>query len=742
LPQETIVLASTQSEKPRHVRLFGIIAGVVGLFGALGVAGYYVATQTSLFKPAPLDNTNVLSSIVKKVAEINTASYTFTTAIGIGPRDTNAKPFTFAVPVSYEELMKYKRDEDRIRDVEKITSELRKKYNSSGSVQQSDTNNYYKSGSVTITNTKTKASPVTVKKYPSSLAGLSVKTSDPNGVPYVYATNQNGSSYTLAVTFETQEAVDAGNRYDDAQTKLESKTTSKTVILSDKKSLYAYGFSGKPSQPKLFGVFDLSGIESFISSELSADFSISGTMDNSKETPVDAKLKIGGNASLGDLSFSFDAEGIKKGDNYYGIINKMPTYFGGMSQIRGRWILATKEDWQAYGSEIPFDFNTTDADDEISGKINSKQEQAKLLLKIADEEGVVAITTGPEEVTRGEEKVTKYTLSLVKEKLLPFYERATKELKKYGKESILPRDEKTIEYLKGKDFGIVFDYLKSNATFTLWINKDGFPEKTDMTVRYIPTDEARALKGKQININTSVTLKDINKKVDIQAPKKFITIDEMMSEITGKSKEELTFDKQSSNISSIRNALSQYFEYTGQFPATLDELKKKRKDVQPLVVKGEQKNEYGSSFYESTYYQDKEFLKTIPQDLYAKKPFEYTPSGSNYRLTYQIKLPTYTKEKDPGDYYDYDYVAKKIVQKFLEGKNIADKDNLSISATEASKIDNDHDGLQNTLETLFGTNPKKADTDGDGFNDKDEIMDNSNPLGPGKLNVKHSNILF
>jgi hypothetical protein len=45
-------------------------------------------------------------------------------------------------------------------------------------------------------------------------------------------------------------------------------------------------------------------------------------------------------------------------------------------------------------------------------------------------------------------------------------------------------------------------------------------------------------------------------------------------------------------------------------------------------------------------------------------------------------------------------------------------------------IDSDNDGLYDTIEALYGTEPKKNDTDGDGFTDGDEVRHGYEPLNP------------
>lgn len=53
--------------------------------------------------------------------------------------------------------------------------------------------------------------------------------------------------------------------------------------------------------------------------------------------------------------------------------------------------------------------------------------------------------------------------------------------------------------------------------------------------------------------------------------------------------------------------------------------------------------------------------------------------------------------------------------------------------TTDGAADPDEDGLINTKEALYGTNPTKADTDGDGFNDLAEVRAGTSPTDPNSL---------
>ncbi len=50
-----------------------------------------------------------------------------------------------------------------------------------------------------------------------------------------------------------------------------------------------------------------------------------------------------------------------------------------------------------------------------------------------------------------------------------------------------------------------------------------------------------------------------------------------------------------------------------------------------------------------------------------------------------------------------------------------------------TQSDTDHDGLSDSLEAFYGTDPNNRDSDGDGVSDGDEVEVGCNPNGPGKL---------
>lgn len=58
---------------------------------------------------------------------------------------------------------------------------------------------------------------------------------------------------------------------------------------------------------------------------------------------------------------------------------------------------------------------------------------------------------------------------------------------------------------------------------------------------------------------------------------------------------------------------------------------------------------------------------------------------------------------------------------------------IKITSPFGSGTDSDGDGLPDTFEAQIATDPFNPDTDGDGYNDGEEITNNYNPHGPGKI---------
>ncbi len=109
--------------------------------------------------------------------------------------------------------------------------------------------------------------------------------------------------------------------------------------------------------------------------------------------------------------------------------------------------------------------------------------------------------------------------------------------------------------------------------------------------------------------------------------------------------------------------------------------------------------------------------------------------GISEKLSGKILLQT---EQNGEAWYIYPQDKKRYYLGSPQNAfNLMQKLGIGITNNDLFKIpigitipqnDNDHDGIDNKLELILGTNPDNADTDNDGYNDKQEIENNYDPL--------------
>jgi hypothetical protein len=105
-----------------------------------------------------------------------------------------------------------------------------------------------------------------------------------------------------------------------------------------------------------------------------------------------------------------------------------------------------------------------------------------------------------------------------------------------------------------------------------------------------------------------------------------------------------------------------------------------------------------------------------PQAGGEKAKISYVGEFKNYNQPIEITAPESSKDlKEIIDGYKARYEAGHV------------------SSSPASNKDSDNDGLTDSEETVYGTDPQKADTDGDGYLDGQEVDSGYNPNGEGAL---------
>jgi hypothetical protein len=448
-----------------------------------------------------------------------------------------------------------------------------------------------------------------------------------------------------------------------------------------------------------------------------------GTTEILDKNDVNIKLGFLGTASFGDFTASVEAELRKVDENFYGQITKMPSFFG-IDSIKNKWIKVTPQDAIAY--DFGFDFSEAqDVQEEYEKLRKEMLEKFKLALKIADEHKAVSVVGEPVREKVGDISAYRYDLVINRENLPAFYRAyVTAYNEKFPNARALVVDERFIGELSSREAVEMFDYIKKNTKISVWANADGIPVKYGIDFRFLP--KTRNTATQQINAVFALVLSDINKSITIDAPEGAINFDEAYMLVSGKTKEEILIEKQTQILSTLKYALRDYHERVGEYPATLDELKKKRNEIDRKEVKPEQMQDEAFLNSLDEYYGNEPFTRTIPNDVFTQKAFVYKTTGKDFTLEYTIRLPTYSEKLSTYVFTQQSYDSKtntsKSGLKYVNGKNTATKDTDSQEAKVLLSADADKDRLTDSLEDFVGTDKNKKDSDGNGTADYDDVM--------------------
>ena len=139
-------------------------------------------------------------------------------------------------------------------------------------------------------------------------------------------------------------------------------------------------------------------------------------------------------------------------------------------------------------------------------------------------------------------------------------------------------------------------------------------------------------------------------------------------------------------------------------------------------------------------------LPTVTGEIWiGKKDFNLYRMNLNYNLTkdssdYKVKLDL--KLKNYGQPVQVNMPEKsktfeEVFKSFFPQNSSIDYNDIDQDSNNKiivnGSTDDDNDGLTNSEESYYGTDPKNPDTDGDGYNDGAEVKAGYDPNGPGKL---------
>jgi hypothetical protein len=677
---------------------------------------------------------SVLLSASQAIGTMESAKYAVSFQLVAQPRDESTKPF-IPTPPTEEELAPYKRDQDRFRLLENAKQSF-PRTSSLGTA---------------------KKPPLRPALFPHALADVGITSKDPLGNAYDYTQKDGGKDFELRITFETPDAIAVFKQrpsmmYIDEPSSKEPTIENYTVTFNQKSINNYYYFSGRPMAFEIVDAFSNSDeLFSSLPSSLNVAFGISGIMSKKADDNRDTYLQGTADVDLGDFIVNADVEFIKKAEDYFVRINKMPTFFFfDFSSIKKQWVQIDLEDetlefisprtvQDALTDEFGlFGVNTSTSNTQSSEDAGKNAKDAALMvLSVGEKTGFIGVGD-PSSETRNGEKTLRYPIRFEKTKLKAFYTELTKALKdRFGDSAATRYDEQMAKQLEQKNVGELIDYLNNSSAINMWVaQKTGYPIAFEYSTHVAPRATTGPASKKQFRATLSITLSDINKSNAIETPKDAISTEDATILMSGISKETYRFNQQTRNISSIKRALSTYENITGSYPNTLSELTKTGSEILKLHP-NPPTDKKPQNIFDDRYYTNRKLLEKVPVDTYTKKPFAYAKDSNNFSLSYTIELPPYER----GIRVDYgimnnDY--KKISLKYITGTNTADESVDSREAVSANNQDTDKDGVSDAFEVYMGTDKNKKDTDNDGVDDQKELNSMSNPLGPGRLEYRRS----
>jgi len=681
---------------------------IIGIVLILIIAYFFYAYFTSFwpFGASKKSSIELFEQVFEKIGDIEDASYEVVFGFEITEKEEGRQ----ALEVDYSDIENpaIQRDYQRFLDLSQLRMDLEMSFADLG-------------------------------RYPAILKQGNIGFKDPLGTDYLYRTVDNGHGYEITMTFESQEAINT----------IESTTYSShytTTIINGKQATfssdgYYYFSSFNPDKMKPAFVNFIENQGEYLSSipgNLKTSINTSGIFYREEDSMIDTSFSFGGEMEYEDMILRLSADFMRVNDILYFRLNQIPgillMFVGSeISDIKKEWIKITPEDAiDPYSIFEVFEyFRKIDEDTETKVTV---MEELEVFFEIALEQELFLGQDNAKTEKLDGKNVFLYELSLNSQVLPQFYTALTEKLEeKFEDEAFIKFKENTLKYLEAPETITVVNYLNKNGKFNLFIEtKTGYPIKMSYEFAFVPEGNISSLKNKQFAFSGSINLKDINKKVKINAPKDFITYDEAVMSMSGMSEDEYYCKKQKDNISGIRRALDAFYSLTGDYPDNLSEL---------------EISQYSLRDKDDTYvvtYQEQSLIKAMPTDVYTGTDYKYEKIlDYNYALIYNINLPEYEKgtrldSSVCGRTYDRTTRLYDSYLIIVNGLNTAHKSVISQEAKNAQYIDSDKDGVSDNLEDYIGTDKHNQDTDGDGQTDGYELSKYTNPLGLGNLEYNYS----
>ena len=286
-------------------------------------------------------------------------------------------------------------------------------------------------------------------------------------------------------------------------------------------------------------------------------------------------FKLDGTYTGSDTSVAIDLELRKVQKNLYGMVRKFPSFFLiDLSAVKNKWVVATPDDSVSEISTSTFE--NKDLRKSVDALKSATQHALDTKLFTVKQKLAPATIAG----VRSEH----YLLNVDPSKLVAVFETVRDEQRAKGEN--ITSIEQSITDLKNPEIVKLLQAIADNSKIEIWIDKTkGLLRQVRWGLTVVPDDSIERLKGKQLFVGLTLTLDKVNQKVTVDKPSPTIDFDEATRLVTGITKEQQRFDKQTQRVSKIRSALTTYQTKNHKYPNSLAELNSSLKTISDQCLK-------------------------------------------------------------------------------------------------------------------------------------------------------------
>lgn len=281
----------------------------------------------------------------------------------------------------------------------------------------------------------------------------------------------------------------------------------------------------------------------------SMDRTIKDLSRMNEEIPSDFSLRLGANSTfsfgdkesqgtrsqftmdllLDDFTVNGDVEFITEGlEALYVRVNRLPSLFFDIGDAKGEWIAISKDYIEAAG--MPTQFNLSPETEEEKEELEEVKQIGRDFLALIKKHQVLTAPETPEIVEVGDEKLYKYKLQAQADKSRAFMQdvntlfRTNEILSRSGE---VPFSDEHIEMYSNQAY---IDYSNVSAPWFVYVTKDGEVRQISLEARLVFDDED-TVNDKQVNINFTFRLENINEPVKVEAPEGAVPLEEMAKKV-------------------------------------------------------------------------------------------------------------------------------------------------------------------------------------------------------------------